>query len=112
IPTEPAQDSMRADEEFSLAAPELERSQDSIAQPALENTAPVQPVVQTALLEDISQDVNTQNLMPQDILKIPEQTLEGEWSVEKWEYWFRNSQLSPAVQELAQYGVMTGQMNG
>lgn len=112
IPTEPAQDSMPADEEFSLAAPELELSQDSIAQPALENTAPVQPVAQTALLEDISQDVNTQNLMPQDILKIPEQTLEGEWSVEKWEYWFRNSQLSPAVQELAQYGVMTGQMNG
>ena len=112
IPTEPAQDSMPADEEFSLAAPELELSQDSIAQPALENTAPVQPVAQTALLEDISQDVNTQNLMPQDILKIPEQTLEGEWSVEKWEYWFRNSQLSPAVQELAQYGIMTGQMNG
>lgn len=112
IPTEPAQDSMPADEEFSLAAPELGLSQDSIAQPALENTVPVQPVAQTALLEDISQDVNTQNLMPQDILKIPEQTLEGEWSVEKWEYWFRNSQLSPAVQELAQYGIMTGQMNG
>ncbi|WP_313390597.1 DNA polymerase III subunit gamma/tau, partial [Acinetobacter sp.] len=47
IPTEPAQDSMPADEEFSLAAPELELSQDSIAQPALENTAPVQPVAQT-----------------------------------------------------------------
>lgn len=112
IPTEPAQNSMSADEEFSFAASELELSQESIAQPALENTASVQPVAQTALLEDISQDVNTQNLMPQDILKIPEQTLEGEWSVEKWEYWFRNSQLSPAVQELAQYGIMTGQMNG
>ncbi|MFX5591053.1 DNA polymerase III subunit gamma/tau, partial [Acinetobacter baumannii] len=89
-----------------------ELSQESIAQPALENTAPVQPVAQTALPEGIFQDVNTQNLMPQDILKIPEQALDGEWSVEKWEYWFRNSQLSPAVQELAQYGVMTGQING
>ena len=69
IPTEPAQDSMPADEEFSLVAPELELSQDSIAQPALENTAPVQPVAQTALLEDISQDVNTQNLMPQGYFK-------------------------------------------
>ena len=112
IPAEPVQETMSADEEFSLAAPEIELSQETTDQPALENTASVQPVAQTALLEDISQDVNTQNLMPQDILKIPEQTLEGEWSVEKWEYWFRNSQLSPAVQELAQYGVMTGQMNG
>ncbi|MCJ8511989.1 DNA polymerase III subunit gamma/tau [Acinetobacter lwoffii] len=112
IPAEPVQETMSADEEFSLAAPEIELSQETTDQPALENTASVQPVAQTALLEDISQDINTQNLMPQDILKIPEQVLEGEWSVEKWEYWFRNSQLSPAVQELAQYGVMTGQMNG
>ena len=112
IPSEPVQDIMSADEEFSLAAPEIELSQETTDQPALENTAPVQPVEQTVLPEDISQDVNTQNLMPQDILKIPEQTLEGEWSVEKWEYWFRNSQLSPAVQELAQYGIMTGQING
>ena len=112
IPAEPVQETMSADEEFSLAAPEIELSQETTDQPALENTASVQPVAQTALLEDISQDINTQNLMPQDILKIPEQTLEGEWSVEKWEYWFRNSQLSPAVQELAQYGIMTGQMNG
>lgn len=112
IPAEPVQEIMSADEEFSLAAPEIELSQETTDQPVLENTAPVQPVGQTALLEDISQDINTQNLMPQDILKIPEQVLEGEWSIEKWEYWFRNSQLSPAVQELAQYGIMTGQMNG
>ena len=112
IPAEPAQKIMSAEEEFSLAAPKIELSQETTDQPALENTAPVQPVAQTVLPEDISQDVNTQNLMPQDILKIPEQTLEGEWSVEKWEYWFRNSQLSPAVQELAQYGIMTGQING
>lgn len=53
IPAEPAQDIMSANEEFSLAAPELELSQESIAQPALENTAPVQPVAQTALPEGI-----------------------------------------------------------
>jgi len=51
------------------------------------------------------------NLMPQDILQIPVQDMQGEWTVEKWEFWFRNSQLSPAVQELAQYGIMTGQIN-
>ena len=52
------------------------------------------------------------NLLPQDILTLQPQTLEGEWTVDKWEYWFRNSQLSPAVQELAQHGIMSGNING
>lgn len=52
------------------------------------------------------------NLMPQDILRLTPQQLNGEWTVEKWEYWFRNSTLTPAVQELAQQGVMTGQIDG
>lgn len=50
-------------------------------------------------------------LMPQDILRLQPQVLEGEWTLDKWEYWFRQSDLSPAVQELAQHGVMTGQIN-
>ncbi|ENV69840.1 MULTISPECIES: DNA polymerase III subunit gamma/tau [Acinetobacter] len=50
-------------------------------------------------------------LMPQDILRLQPQVLEGEWTLDKWEYWFRHSELSPAVQELAQHGVMTGQIN-
>lgn len=58
--------------------------------------------------------VSAQNpgLMPQDILRLTPQKLEGEWTVDKWEYWFRNSTLTPAVQELAQQGVMTGQIDG
>jgi DNA polymerase-3 subunit gamma/tau len=52
------------------------------------------------------------NLMPQDILRLAPQQLEGDWTVDKWEYWFRNSTLTPAVQELAQQGVMTGQIDG
>ena len=52
------------------------------------------------------------NLMPQDILRLTPQQFEGEWTVEKWEYWFRNSTLTPAVQELAQQGVMTGKIDG
>ncbi|MEN8396091.1 DNA polymerase III subunit gamma/tau [Acinetobacter towneri] len=51
-------------------------------------------------------------LMPQDILRLQPQVLEGEWTLDKWEYWFRHSDLSPAVQELAQHGVMTGQIDG
>ncbi|MBJ9984360.1 DNA polymerase III subunit gamma/tau [Acinetobacter sp. S40] len=58
----------------------------------------------------ISKDYS--DLMPQDILKLPIEILEGEWTLEKWEYWFRNSQLSPAVQELAQHGLMSGQIDG
>ena len=78
-------------------------------------------------MQDISVDVaitaaqpqnttSTQNgdaqLMPQDILRLQPQVLEGEWTLDKWEYWFRHSDLSPAVQELAQHGVMTGQIDG
>ena len=58
--------------------------------------------------------VSAQNsgLMPQDILRLTPQQLEGDWTVDKWEYWFRNSTLTPAVQELAQQGVMSGQIDG
>lgn len=49
---------------------------------------------------------------PQEILSLQPQILEGEWTVDKWEYWFRNSSLSPAVQELAQHGLMIGTING
>ena len=52
------------------------------------------------------------NIMPQDILRLTPQQLEGEWTLDKWEYWFRHSSLSPAVQELAQQGVMSGQIDG
>jgi len=55
---------------------------------------------------------NSGHLMPQDILTLAPQQLEHDWTVEKWEYWFRNSELSPAVQELAQHGLMTGTING
>ncbi|MCK4087127.1 DNA polymerase III subunit gamma/tau [Acinetobacter radioresistens] len=55
---------------------------------------------------------NSGHLMPQDLLTLAPQQLEHEWTVDKWEYWFRNSELSPAVQELAQHGLMTGTING
>lgn len=53
-----------------------------------------------------------QQAMPQDILRLSEQVMEGEWDLDKWEYYFRKSDLSPAIQELAQHGMMTGQING
>ncbi|WP_343682229.1 DNA polymerase III subunit gamma/tau [Acinetobacter baylyi] len=60
----------------------------------------------------VTSAANDLEVMPQDILKLAEQELEGEWTLEKWEYWFRTSQLSPAVQELAQYGLMSGYIDG
>ena len=69
----------------------------------------VATIVESAQLEQVSSA--SADLMPQDILQLQPQQLVGEWTVEKWEYWFRNSGLSPAVQELAQQGLMAGQIN-
>lgn len=80
-----------------------------IDEPILELEQPSLKENQVAVETVSAQD---SNLMPQDILRLTPQQFEGEWTVEKWEYWFRNSTLTPAVQELAQQGVMTGQIDG
>ena len=69
----------------------------------------VAAIVESAQPEQVSSA--SADLMPQDILQLQPQQLVGEWTVEKWEYWFRSSGLSPAVQELAQQGLMAGQIN-
>ena len=112
---------------FPFALPdELEQQTTQQIQPSEPETDTfslfAEPVVESVSEPVIEQSVTASNkdecvesdaqLLPQDILKLPEQQLEGEWTVEKWEYWFRNSALSPAVQELAQYGLMHGQING
>ncbi|MEN3970297.1 DNA polymerase III subunit gamma/tau [Acinetobacter sp. BWR-L5] len=74
-----------------------------------ESQQAVATIVESAQLEQVSSA--SADLMPQDILQLQPQQLVGEWTVEKWEYWFRSSGLSPAVQELAQQGLMAGQIN-
>ncbi|MFN3290329.1 MAG: DNA polymerase III subunit gamma/tau [Acinetobacter sp.] len=74
-----------------------------------ESQQTVATIVESAQLEQVSSA--SVDLMPQDILQLQPQQLVGEWTVEKWEYWFRSSGLSPAVQELAQQGLMAGQIN-
>ena len=69
-----------------------------------------QDVIQTVQTTNIVTSENDQT--PQQILTLQTQVLEGEWTVDKWEYWFRNSSLSPAVQELAQHGLMSGMIDG
>ena len=71
-------------------------------------------IVDSGLEKSVSESQSNRSghLLPQDILTLAPQTLQAEWTVEKWEYWFRNSNLSPAVQELAQHGLMCGTING
>ncbi|TCB79505.1 DNA polymerase III subunit gamma/tau [Acinetobacter sp. ANC 4173] len=90
---------------FSLAADEVETH--STVQPLIEQP---EPEIKSQPATTVSNTEITK-LMPQDILRVQEQVLEGEWTLGKWEFWFRHSELSPAVQELAQHGLMTGQID-
>ena len=97
-------------ESFDLASGVL--SADSVQNTQVvekESQQTVATIVESAQLEQVSSA--SVDLMPQDILQLQPQQLVGEWTVEKWEYWFRSSGLSPAVQELAQQGLMAGQIN-
>ncbi|WP_313483723.1 DNA polymerase III subunit gamma/tau [Acinetobacter variabilis] len=96
--------------EFNLDASTPESEQ--VIHKADESQPEISTQTEAASTQIENTNISTdRNLMPQDILQIPVQDMQGEWTVEKWEFWFRNSQLSPAVQELAQYGIMTGQIN-
>jgi len=70
------------------------------------------PAQVSNIIPEIEHGSCSEEQTPQQILALKLQVLEGEWTVDKWEYWFRNSSLSPAVQELAQHGLMTGDVNG
>ncbi|WP_180033508.1 DNA polymerase III subunit gamma/tau [Acinetobacter sp. YH12233] len=96
--------------EFNLDASTPESEQ--VTHKADESQPEISTQTEAASTQIANTNISTdRNLLPQDILQIPVQDMQGEWTVEKWEFWFRNSQLSPAVQELAQYGIMTGQIN-
>ncbi len=104
-----------AEQEMSLfaATPEVT----AVATVVMDSTENIIPSTQAQIqeppvnIESASRDSQAV-LMPQDILQLQEQQLQGQWTVEKWEYWFRNSELSPALQELAQQGIMTGEIAG
>lgn len=48
--------------------------------------------------------------LPQQILQHQKVALEGQWNLEKWEYWLREADISPAILNLAQHGVMQGEI--
>lgn len=104
---EPSQTNLEVEQDslFSLSAEEVEPQQ--TVQTPIEQ---LQVGIESQPVQELV-DAPKSNLMPQDILRVQEQVLEGEWTLGKWEYWFRQSELSPAVQELAQHGVMTGHID-
>ncbi|MQZ29459.1 DNA polymerase III subunit gamma/tau [Acinetobacter haemolyticus] len=117
--------SVESNTQVQLSEQIVEQVQDDHFDLVVDDTQPVDVAIPEAVIKETGDDsekpdvfmtqqdeVTPTDLMPQDILKLPMQVLEGEWDLAKWEYWFRTSQLSPAVQELAQHGVMHGQING
>ena len=104
---EPSQTNLEVEQDslFSLSAEEVEPQQ--TVQTPIEQ---LQVGIESQPVQELV-DAPKSNLMPQEILRVQEQVLEGEWTLGKWEYWFRQSELSPAVQELAQHGVMTGHID-
>ncbi len=49
-------------------------------------------------------------LLPQQILQHKQVALTGSWDIEKWECWLREADISPATLNLAQHGVMQGEI--
>lgn len=108
--TLPVSSSLQLNDASSLVTPNANDAESALFDLA---AAEVEPSVAsvTAQQQQTTASNADDQLMPQDILCLQPQVLEGEWTLDKWEYWFRHSELSPTVQELAQHGVMTGQIN-
>ena len=102
------QPTTQVEETFFLTDPEQAQTPIENHNKTLDKTEPNDPSFNLKVSDQVVADT----LMPQDILKLAPQVMEGEWTIDKWEFWFRHSELSPAVQELAQQGVMTGQIDG
>ncbi|WP_151812135.1 DNA polymerase III subunit gamma/tau [Acinetobacter bereziniae] len=101
-----------ANQDVFFLAPEAQDQQLNIENAeAIQKQQPSENQVQVVKSENqLGSSDNAQT--PQQILTLQSQDLEGDWTVDKWEYWFRNSSLSLAVQELAQHGLMMGMING
>lgn len=53
-----------------------------------------------------------ENIDPRTLLQPQEQQLEGQWNVEKWDYWLRQAAISTAAKEMAQNSLMQGDIAG
>lgn len=88
-------------------------TQETIAQEAVEKETISEQTISPKQVVAVLNPSETQHIDdPRTLLQPQAQNLEGEWDVAKWDYWIRQSSLSPAVKELAQRGVMQGEISG
>lgn len=101
---------------FSMAAPK-QKIEPVQPKPVL----PVQPLAvepaiikpSVAAVEPVKENIQPpSDKTPQQILQHEHVELTGEWTVEKWECWLREADISPAIRNLAQHGIMQGQVGG
>lgn len=71
----------------------------------------VEPVFTAEPQVTVAQNL-TEVTDPRELLNPPAQPLNGAWSLEKWDYWLRQADLSPAVKEIIQNGIMLGDIAG
>ncbi|OUY07483.1 DNA polymerase III subunit gamma/tau [Acinetobacter populi] len=98
-----------------LEANALDVEQNLSDQPRMDDaaTAHLGPSIIASSVESSTDlDQPLERIDPRDLLQPQAQDLTGEWTVEKWDYWLRQSALSPAVKELAQHAAMQGNIEG
>lgn len=83
--------------------------------PEAEHAAPVDSVISNTV-EHQDPQITLSAEDPRSLLKCPEQTLEGEWTPDKWDYWLQTARESGALAQdqlaMARQGVMTGEISG
>ncbi len=88
-------------------------TQETIEQEAVEKETISEQTISPKQVVAVLNPSETQHIdNPRTLLQPQVQTLEGKWDVAKWDYWIRQSALSLAVKELAQRGVMQGEIAG
>jgi DNA polymerase-3 subunit gamma/tau len=104
---------------FSMAAPVQkiapEQPKSLQAPVAVEPTVVQAAVVQAPVVvaEAVKETIQSHSdKTPQQILQHEHVELLGDWTVEKWECWLREADISPAIRNLAQHGIMQGEIGG
>ena len=67
---------------------------------------------QQSISKQPANQINNQSseLLPQQILQHKQVAIIGQWDIEKWECWLREADISPATLNLAQHGIMQGEI--
>lgn len=77
------------------------------------NTLTDSPTLEIPLTDNEPADAidnHSSQLLPQQILQHRAVELTGAWDIEKWECWLREAAISPAIRNLAQHGLMRGEI--